>query len=341
MKKWVRNFIAAGLCLASLTGFAGCGGEQQNAKDGQKAAQVEQSAGYPVSWTETLDGQKVRQSVEKTPKHAISMSQATTEMMLALGLEDKMAGTAMKEEDIYPPLQASYDKVKVLSEKWPSYETFMAEDPDFATGWEVPFTKRGIPAERITAKNVPIYVPSSMQKLDADLDTVFADMEKLGEIFDVKDKADAWVSEQKKLLASVQGKIEKMPKKKVFIYDSSDGKPFTAFKGYTTNILKLIGAENVMENAGVDKTWAAVSWENVVAADPEYIIIADYSNGIRNDDDFQKKVATIKENPQLANITAVKENRFVKVKLSEITPGVRTVDALVRIAEEIHGVSVK
>jgi len=84
------------------------------------------------------------------------------------------------------------------------------------------------------------------------------------------------------------------------------GKPFTAFKGYTTNILKLIGAENVMENAGVDKTWAAVSWENVVAADPEYIIIADYSNGIRNDDDFQQKVAAIKDNPQLANVKAVK-----------------------------------
>ena len=142
-------------------------------------------------------------------------------------------------------------------------------------------------------------------------------------------------------LAAVQGKIEKLPKKKIFVYDASDGKPFTAFKGYTTNILKLIGAENVMENAGVDKTWAAVSWENVVAANPEYIIIADYSNGIRNDDDFQQKVAAIKNNPQLAGITAVKENHFVKVKLSEITPGVRTVDALVRMAEEIHGISVK
>ena len=194
---------------------------------------------------------------------------------------------------------------------------------------------------RITAKNVPIYVPSSMQKLDANLDTVFEDMQKLGEIFGVKDKADAWVKSEQDKLASVQGKIEKLPKKKIFVYDASDGKPFTAFKGYTTNILKLIGAENVMENAGVDKTWAAVSWENVVAADPEYIIIADYSNGVRNDDDFQQKVAAIKGNPQLANVTAVKENHFVKVKLSEITPGVRTVDALVRMAEEIHGISVK
>ena len=135
MKTWLKKSIVAGLCLVSMAAFTGCGGEKQTATN-------DKPAGYPVSWTETLDGQEVKQSVDKAPAHAISMSQATTEMMLALGLEDKMAGTAMKEEEIYPPLQAAYDKVKVLSDKWPSYETFMAENPDFATGWEVPFTKR-------------------------------------------------------------------------------------------------------------------------------------------------------------------------------------------------------
>lgn len=330
-KKFWKKGIVIGLSAFALTfGLAGCGGENQPAP----AAKSE------VTWTETLDGQEVTAKVKKVPTRAISMSQATTEMMLALGLQDKMVGTAMKEEEIYPPLQESYDKVKVLAEKWPSYETFMAEKPDFATGWEVAFTKRGIPAERITSQNVPIYVPSSMQKLDADLDTVFEDMLKYGEIFGATDKAKAWVEGQKKMLSAVQGKIKDLPHKKIFIYDSSDGQPFTAFKGYTTNILKLIGADNVMENAGVDKTWAATSWESVVAADPDHIIIADYSNGVRNDDDFQEKVATIKDNPQLQNVTAVRENHFVKVKLSEITPGVRTVESLQRLAEEIHGVKI-
>lgn len=45
-------------------------------------------------------------------------------------------------------------------------------------------------------------------------------------------------------------------------------------------------------------------------------------------------------NPQLQDITAVKEGQFIRVKLSEITPGVRTVDALKRLAEEIHGVKI-
>ena len=334
LNNWLKKIVITGFCLILLVGMLGCSSDKPTGNSNK-------SASYPVFWTEILDGQEVKQSVEKTPVHAISMSQATTEMLLTLGVEGKMSGTAMKEEEIYPPLQAAYDKVKVLSEKWPSYETFMAEKPDFVAGWEVPFTKRGIPAERILAKNVPIYVPSSMQKLDASLDNVFEDMQILGNIFGVRDKADAWVNDQKTTLSQMQSKIEKLPKKKVFVYDSSDGKPFTAFKGYTTNILKLIGAENVMENAGVDKTWAATNWETVVAADPEYIIIADYSNGVRNDDDFQQKVASIKGNPQLANVTAVKENHFVKVKLSEITPGVRTVEALMRIAEEIHGSSIK
>ena len=331
-KKVLKKSLAVGLSAMAFTfALTGCGTEENSQP---------QKVSSEVSWTEMLDGQTVTNKVEKIPERAISMSQATTEMMLALGLEEKMVGTAMKEEEIYQPLQAAYDKVKVLSEKWPSYETFMAEKPDFATGWEVAFTKRGIPAERISEQNVPIFIPSSMQKLDADLDTVFDDMEKFGEIFGVKKDAEVWIDAQKKILESVQDKIKDLPKKKIFVYDSSDGQPFTAFKGYTTNILKLIGAENVMEDTGVDKTWAATSWESVVAADPEYIIIADYSNGVRNDEDFQQKVAAIKENPQLQNVMAVRENHFVKVKLSEITLGVRTVESLKRLAEEIHGVKI-
>ena len=335
MKKFrqsLKKGLVIGLSTVALLNLTGCGEQSADSPAKDKVA---------VTWTEMLDGQEVTAQVEKVPERAISMSQATTEMMLALGLEDKMVGTAMKEEDIYPPLQSAYDKVKVLSEKWPSYETFMAEKPDFATGWEVAFTKRGIPSERITEQKVPIFVPSSMQKLDADLNTVFEDMAKFGEIFGAQEDAKVWIDAQKSMLESVQGKIKDLPKKKIFVYDSSDGQPFTAFKGYTTNVLKLIGAENVMESAGVDKTWAATSWESVVAADPEYIIIADYSNGVRNDDDFQQKVATIKSNPQLQNVAAVRDNHFIKVKLSEITPGVRTVESLKRLAEEIHGVKIE
>lgn len=331
LNDWKKK--AAMLAVIAMAGLAaaGCGGGEG------KSAAPAAKAPAAITWQENADGKSYEMKVEAAPKRAVSMSQATTEMLLALGLEGQMAGTAFKEEDIYEPLKAAYDKVPVLAEKWPSYETLMGAKPDFVTGWEVPFTKRAIPAEKIEAQHIPIFIPDSMQSTKADLPMLFADMEKLGEIFGAKDKADAWVAHEKETLAAVEGKIKDLPKARVFLFDSEDGDPFTVFEGYTTNVLRMIGAENVMSGTGVDKTWAKTSWENVVAADPDYILVVDYGTSIRNTDDFDQKVAKIKANPQLASIKAVKEDHFVRVKLSEITPGVRTVDALERIAKEIHG----
>lgn len=308
---------------------------------GNTAEKTEQASQAQASWSQTFDGTTTNFSVSTAPTHAVSMSQATTEMMLQLGLADKMAGTAFKEEEIYPPLQGEYDKVKVLSEKWPSYEVFMSVKPDFATGWPDSFSKRAIPADKMIAQKVNIWVPESMLSTKADLETNFQDMIMLGKIFGVENKANEWVQSQRDTLAKVQTQLKDVPRKRVFIYDSEDGQPFTAFEGYTTNILRLIGADNVMSGLGVDKTWAKGSWETVIAQNPDYIIIADYGTSIRNDDDFQQKIAKIKANPQLQDITAVKENHFIRVKLSEITPGVRTVDALKRLAEEIHGITIQ
>lgn len=328
--------LLAGLGAAALLLGAGCGQQQAAQTTTESAA----SSYTPVSWTENIGDQTLDMKTTAPPTRAVTMSQAATEMLLTLGLENRMAGTSFKEEEIYPPLQAAYEKVPVLAEKWPSYEVFMAANPDFTTGWEVDFTKRGIEADKIIARHIPIFIPDSMQSTKADLDMLFDDMIKLGEIFSVKDRSEAWVAGQKQQLAAVQDKIDKLPHKRVFVFDSEDGEPFTVFEGYTPNLLRLIGADNVMSGQGVDKTWSKTSWESVVAADPEYIIIADYGTSIRNEDDFNQKVEKLKASPRLQGVTAIKENHFVRVKLSEITPGVRSVDALKRLAEQIHGVKI-
>jgi len=297
---------------------------------------------YPVTYEQTLDGDDYEFEIAQAPEKAVSMSQATTEMMLALGLADRMAGTAFLEEDIYEPLAEEYEKVPVLAEKWPSYEDFMAAEPDFTTGWAVPFTQRAIPAADIAEQNIPIFVPESMRSTDATLDTLFDDMLFYGEVFDAQDAAQAYVDAEKAKLEEVEKKLEGLDEVSVFIYDSTDedDQIYTAFEGYTTNLLKLIGANNILSGKGVDATWDYANWEEVIASNPEYIIICDYSVSIRNTDDFDEKVAKLKENPALADIDAVKNDHFVRVRLSEITPGVRSVDALVRLAEEIHGVEI-
>lgn len=192
------------------------------------------------------------------------------------------------------------------------------------------------PPKKIISAGVPIFIPDSMQDTQATLETNFNDMLELGKIFGLEDNAKKWVDSQKKKLNAIQDKIKNIPHVSVFVFDSEDDAPFTVFEGYTTNVLKLIGADNVMAGQGVDKTWAKTSWESFVQANPDYIIIVDYTASDRTDDDFANKVERLKNNPQLSSVTAIKENHFLRVRLAEITPGVRTVDALERLVKEIH-----
>lgn len=325
MKKFILCLII-GLC------FVSCNTEKKESTEDMKDVEI---SGNEFMILENFDGKDIEMYYDKPVEKAISMSQATTEMLLALGLSDKMVGTAFLEEPIYDSVKDEYEKVKVISDKWPSYETFMAESPDFATGWPVAFSKRGIEAEKIYNNKINIFIPESMKTTDATLDTFFNDMLMFGDIFGVKEKAEKFVNDQKEKLEKVKDELKDEKEKTVFIFDVSDDKPFTVFEGYTTNILKLINAKNVMSGQGIDKTWEATSYEAIVKADPDYIIIVEYE-GNRNDSDFDAKVKLLKENDACKNLKAVKEDKILKVKLSEITPGIRTVDALVRIAEQMR-----
>ena len=241
MNKKYRGFVPGLIALLMALSFAG----------GAMAAE------YPVAYSQTLDGNDYDFEITASPVKAVSMSHATTEMMLALGLADKMAGTAFLEEEIYEPLAEDYAKVPVLAEKWPSYEDFMAAEPDFTPGWAVPFTKRAIPAEDIVKQNIPIFVPDSMRSTEATLDTLFEDLLMYGKIFDADEAAQTYVEAERAKLAEVQKKLEGLDEVSVFVYDSTDDADqiYTAFEGYTTNLLKLIGADNILSGKGVDATW--------------------------------------------------------------------------------------
>ncbi len=79
--------------------------------------------------------ESVEVTISEAPQRAVSMSHFTTEMMLALELQDQMVGTAWADGEIMPELKGAYDQVEVLSDRYPSKEVFYAAEPDFVTGW--------------------------------------------------------------------------------------------------------------------------------------------------------------------------------------------------------------
>ena len=59
------------------------------------------------------------------------MEQNTTEIMLTLGLADRMAGTAYRTDPVLTELKRDYDKVPVLAAQYPGREALLAAKPDF------------------------------------------------------------------------------------------------------------------------------------------------------------------------------------------------------------------
>ena len=288
--------------------------------------------------SQEINGVKYDFNFDKAPQRAVSMSQFTTEIMLKLGLKGNMAGTAFLEEEIYPSVASDYKEVPVLADKWPSLEELLAADPDFVTGWEVAF-KKGVDSKMIVKNKINMFVPQSSIDFNADLDTLFNDFLMFGKIFNKEKEAQDYVNSEKARVEKIKKSTAGKKEFTYFIYDSGTDKAFTVFEGFTPNLLKLINGKNILSDKGVEKTRGETSWEDVIAADPDYFIIVDYSTGIREETDSESKIKAIKANPKLNELKAVKNDKFIRVKLAEIVPGIRNVDFFEKVAKEVYQVN--
>ena len=114
-----------------------------------------------------------------------------------------------------------------------------------------------------------------------------------------------------------------------FCFDSGDDAPYTAACcSMFTNMIETVGGKNIFDD--VDGRWETVSWEEVIDRDPELIALteADWSTS-------QEKMDLLLNNPSLADITAVKDERFVVVQFSALVPGIRNATAIRELAEAL------
>ena len=77
-------------------------------------------------------------------------------------------------------------------------------------------------------------------------------------------------------------------------------------------------------------SWATVSWETVVARDPDVIVLIDAAWSPASE-----KRRLLVESPAYARISAVRRGRFAMLPFSFGMPGIRTVAAVRRIAEQL------
>lgn len=291
------------------------------------------ASGFPV----TVQSCNREVSFEAAPQRAVSNDVNLTEMMLALGLTDHMAGytgvSGWKTLD--ERLRQGVAELPELSPDYPTKEVLLGADADFYfAGWNYGMRVGGeITPDSLAAFGVKVYELTEscihiMEKPKSSMDDMYADLLNLGRIFGVEERAIELVEGYKAELASYAATLPALSAApKVFIYDSGEDKPFTAGRyAIPTAMIEAAGGRNIMDDA--QSSWLEIGWEPVIERNPDVIVIVNYGSVTA-----EQKIDFMKQNPAFKDIPAVVNDRFVVLQYVEATPGPRNIEAIKHLAE--------
>lgn len=270
------------------------------------------------------------------PKAAVSNDVNLTEMMLVLGLTDRMVGytgvSGWKTLD--EKMTKGIEALPELSSKYPSKEVLIGAGADFFfAGWNYGMKVGGeVTPETLEPFGIKVYELTEScihigKKAAASMDDMYNDLRNLGAIFGVSERAEGLIKGYEAELSSFLATLPALAAApRVFVYDSGEDAPFTAGRYAMPNaLIEAAGGTNIMND--LEKSWATVGWEAVVERNPEVIVIVNYGEVTA-----EQKRAFMMSNPAFANVDAVRNDRFVVLDYVEATPGPRNIDAIKTLA---------
>ncbi|WRU03745.1 ABC transporter substrate-binding protein [Streptomyces violarus] len=288
-------------------------------------------------------GRKVR--VDKAPRHAVSLNQGTTEILLSLGLADRIAGTATWTDPVMKGLEKANAKVPRIAENNPSFERVLDSDPDFVAASFVSTLGKGGVATRdqFEKLGVPTYVsPSDCAGKDNSgggdgerdealgIEAVYGEVRDLATVFGVKDRGD-------KLVASLQQRMKKATRgidasgvSLLYWFANSESPYMAGCCGAPGIMTRALGAKNAFDDT--HEEWPQVNWETVADRNPDVLVIGDLTRDSETAESAAKKIAFLESNPVTKNMDAVKHKRYVLLSGQAMNPTIRTVEGVEKVA---------
>ncbi|MGW3682551.1 ABC transporter substrate-binding protein [Streptomyces prasinus] len=327
----MRGFLratAAAVALSSVLLTTGCGSSDESGGDAKATATA--PAGFPV----TVDNCGVRTTYDTPPSRVVTIHQHPAELMLALGLKDHMVGTAFPDSAVLPELKKDYEAVPELAEREPSFEKILDAEPEFVYGGYGSAFAENEGRSRKAFADAGIDTHLNREycgKKRVTMKDTYDEIRTIGRIFGVPDRAEKLVADLEDRVGKAAAKVEGEPEAAVFVYDSGDKTAFTAGgKSLGTELIRLAGGENVF--ADLDDVFGDVSWEQVVERRPEVIAIYDYAGA----GSVEQKKKFLLSQPALADVPAVRNERFVVLPLTATLVGIRSAYAVDDLARGLH-----
>ncbi|CAM3436744.1 putative F420-0 ABC transporter substrate-binding protein [Nocardioides dubius] len=309
--------------LLSATLLSGC------AEDKDEAPAASRAVGYPVK----LDNCGTQVQLDAAPERIVTIKSTTTELALALGLGERIVGTAFSDGPVLEEYADQAADLPVLSDQAPSKEVVLEAEPDFVfAGWESNLAADTAGERADLAKlGVGSYVaPSACQEPEYQpkkmtFPLLFEQFREAGEVFGVGDRADDLVAEQEAALAQVGKAVDGTT---ALWWSSGEDTPFVGGTiGAPQMVLDAVGLSNIVTEKA---TWTSYGWEAIIEADPDVIVLVDAAWNPAAD-----KIKTLESTAATKNLTAVKGKRYLVIPFPAAEAGVRSVAAAGDLAGQL------
>ncbi len=260
-------------------------------------------------------------TIQGRPQRIVSLAPSATEILFALGAGDRVV--AVDNLSDYPAETKNLPKIKILPL---SLENVVSFKPDLilmASGMNSPEEIKGLADLKLT-----VLVVST---LNTTFETVMSDILLVGKATGTEVKAKDITDGMNQKVQTIKTQIAKA-KTKPRVYwelDATDpAKPFTPGPGsFVNDLITMAGGVNIAADA--KSPYTQINAEQIVAANPDLIIMSDAAYGVT--------IESVKQRPGWANLDAIKNNRIYPIEDSLVSrPGPRLVQGLEAAAKLIH-----
>ncbi|MEU9532154.1 ABC transporter substrate-binding protein [Streptomyces sp. NPDC048213] len=327
---------SAALLTAALLLLAACGGSPSEKTDAAGRAD-----GYPV----TLKNCGRTVTVDAPLRRAVSVDQGTTEILLSLGLQDRMAATATWTDPVMKGLEKANAGVKRIADNRPSSEKVLDQEPDFVTAdFESTLAKGGVaPREQFEKLGVPTYVsPADCTAKDntqdgdgvrtgaLTMDSVYAEVRDLARAFGVPERGEKLVAELRTRIREATDGIDASGTSVLYWFANSESPYLAGCCGAPGIITRELGAKNAFDDTHDE--WPQINWETVADRDPDVLVIGDLTRKSQTAESAAGKIAFLESNPVTKKMDAVRHKRYVLLSGQAMNPTIRTVEGLEQLA---------
>lgn len=317
------------LFFLSAAIVTGCRSASDKTNETKNAQGNESKDNQPV----TLENADRELTFKKPPERAVALYQQDAELMVALGLENKLVGYSTVIENTPAKYQKKLKDIPVLAKKgYPSKEVLLEADPDLLIGSVRSFSDDGVgTVEEYEDLGIISYVTKYEEPETID-NQVYKEIIEISRIFGVEDRGKKLIQSMQKEMDDIKDQVGEVKKPlKVFLISGgqSGSAQTTGGTSLDNELIERAGGENIFSD--VDKYIFDVSWEEVIDRDPD-VIVTSYCCGT-DPDDLKKMISN---NPTLDDVTAVKNKNYVAAQVEDTTGTVRIPKGLKTLAKGFY-----